>query len=169
MLGVALLAAIAVALSHGTTAAASPTAWASGSNQPAAKRCVSVEEASDDEGAPPTFSPGLLAHTFTLDASLDGMDGEQLPLSIEEVCDVSKSLTKQAVQLAGMDAVALLSARTSVWLDGTSLHGARALIALDGADTAVLSVRLAPQREWGDDEDGDKVPMFIARRITITD
>jgi hypothetical protein len=169
MLGVALLVAIAVALSHGTAAAAASTAWASGSDQPAAKRCVSAEEASDDEGAVPTFSPGFSAHTFTLDASLDGMDGEHLPLSIEEVCDVPSSLTKQAVQLAGMDAVALLSARTSVWLDGTSLHGARALSALDGADTAVVSVRLAPRREWGDDEDGDKVPTFIARRITITD
>jgi hypothetical protein len=129
---------------------------------------VSAEEASDDEGAP-TFSPAFSAHAFTLDASLDGMHGEQLPLSVEEVCDVPKSLTKQAVQLAGVDAVALLSARTSVWLDGTSLHGAPALIALDGADTAVVNVRLAPRREWGDDEDGDKVPTFIARRITITD
>ena len=54
-------------------------------------------------------------------------------------------------------------------MDGQSLQGDAALTALDGADTALLTVRLAPQRQWGEDEDGDKVPTFLARRITITD
>jgi hypothetical protein len=44
-----------------------------------------------------------------------------------------------------------------------------AVTALDGADTAVLRVRLAPRRTWGENEDGGKVPTFTARRITITD
>jgi hypothetical protein len=56
-----------------------------------------------------------------------------------------------------------------VWLDGTTLEGTAALTALDGADTAVLRVRMAPRRSWGEDEDGDMVPTFTARRITITD
>jgi hypothetical protein len=28
---------------------------------------------------------------------------------------------------------------------------------------------LAPQSNWGEGEDGDKVPTFTARRITVTD
>jgi hypothetical protein len=155
------IAALAVAL----------PARASAGDQPSGKRCVTAEEAvvhaaGDD---PPKFTSAFSAHTFTLNASLDGMDGTQLPISIEEVCDIPKSLAKQAVQLAGTDGIALLSTRTSVWLDGQSLQGEAALTALDGADTAVLRVRLAPQRRWGEDEDGGKVPTFTARRITITD
>jgi hypothetical protein len=174
------LAAIAVALGHGTHVAAAATARASGTDQPAGKSCVSAEEAAahpaadgddgnDDEGAPPKFSSAFATHTFTLDASLDGADGNQLPISIEEVCDVPKALAKQAAQLAGADGVALLSTRTSVWLDKQLLQTDAAASALDGADTAMLRVRLAPQRRWSEDEDGDKVATFMARRITITD
>jgi hypothetical protein len=159
-------AALVFALGHGTLAAA-------GGDQPASKPCVGAEEASahaaDDEGAPPKFSSAFYRHTFTLDASLDGLDGKQLPVSIEEVCDVPKALAKQAAQLAGTDGIALLSTRTTVWQDQAPLHGDEAVTALDGADTAVLRVRLAPQRRWGEGEDGEKVPTFAARRITITD
>jgi hypothetical protein len=56
-----------------------------------------------------------------------------------------------------------------VWLDRTPLEGDAAVAALDGPDTALLRVRLARQRRWSEDEDGDKVPTFTARRITITD
>ncbi len=99
----------------------------------------------------------------------DGLDGKELPVSIEETCDVAKALTKQAAQPAGIDGIALLSTRTSVWLDRTPLQGDAAVAALDGADTALLRVRLARQRRWSEDEDGDKVPTFTARRTTITD
>ncbi len=168
------LVALAMALSD--LAAVTP-AVADGSDHPAAKRCVGAEEASartaddgnDDEAAPPKFSSAFYARTFTLDASLDGLDGNELPISIEEVCDVPKALTKHAGRLAGTEGIALLSARTTVWLDRTPLQGDGAISALDGADTAVLRVRLAPRRHWGEDEDGDKVPTFATRRITITD
>jgi hypothetical protein len=137
----------------------------------AATRCVGAEEAAAHEAGdtPPRFTAAFYARTFTLDASLDGLDANQLPISIEEVCDVSSALRKQAVALAGTDGIALLSTRTSVWLDGTPKQGIAAVTALDGADTAVLRVRLAPRRTWGEDEDGGKVPTFTARRITITD
>jgi hypothetical protein len=178
------MVALTVALAHCTPAAAATQASVSGSDQPTAKRCVSAEEAgaraadhgqdgndeeSADEGAPPKFSSAFYARTFTLDASLDGLDGKRLPISIEEVCDVPKALAKQAVQLAGADGVALLSTRTRVWIDGDALQADAAVTALDGADTAVLRVRLVPQRRWSEDEDGDKVATFVARRITITD
>jgi hypothetical protein len=179
------IAALAVGLGGSTPVDVATSASASASDQPAGKKCVSAEEAKAraagdgagsgnegrdaDDGAAPKFTAAFSARTFTLNASLDGMDGKQLPISIEEVCDIPKALTKQAVQLPGTDAIALLSTRTSVWLDGKPLHGTAAVTALDGADTAVLRVRLAPQSHWGEGEDGDKVPTFTARRITVTD
>jgi hypothetical protein len=179
------IAALAVGLGGYTPVEAATPAAASANDQPAGQRCVSAEEAkthasgdgagsgnegqdADDE-APPKLTAAFYARTFTLNASLDGIDGKQLPISIEEVCDIPKALAKQAVQLTGTDGIALLSTRTRVWLDGKRLQGTAALTALDGADTAVLRVRLAPQRRWGESEDGSKVPTFTARRITITD
>ena len=67
------------------------------------------------------------------------------------------------------DGIALLSTRTTVWLDGQALQGDAAATALAGADTAILRVSLAPQGRWSGDEHGDMVATFIARRITITD
>jgi hypothetical protein len=139
----------------------------------AARNCVGAEQASahasGGDGGPPKFSRAFYAHVFTLDASLDGLAGNQLPISIEEVCSVPKSLKAQAVQVAGTDGVALLSANTSVWSGKQHLTGSAALTAVDGADTALLRVRLAPPRRWSEDEDGNKVPTFAARRIQITD
>jgi hypothetical protein len=140
--------------------------------------CISAEEAvghgagdgqGADEDAAPKFSSAFYARTFTLDASLDGIDGKYLPVSIEDVCDVPKALAKQAVQLAGTDGAVLVTAHTRVWMDGQRVQGAAAITALDSADTAVLRVRLAPERRWGADEDGDRIPTFVARRIAITD
>jgi hypothetical protein len=169
---VCLIALAALAGGLGPRPPVAPAASArASSDQPTGKKCVTAEEAAAHTAgdAPPRFTSAFYARTFTLNASLDGMDGTQLPISIEEVCDIPKSLTKQAVQLAGTDGVALLSTRTTVWLDRQQLRGDAALVALDGADTAVLRVRLAPQPRWGEDEDGSRVPTFTARRITITD
>lgn len=164
--------ALLLALGH-------PPAAISGTDPPAGKKCVAAEEASaraagdsggENEGAPPKFSPAFYARTFTLDVSLDGIDGgKELPISIEEICDVPKALRKQAVQLAGADGIALLLPKTSYWQGETQLEGEAATSALDGADTAVLRVRLARPKAWGEDEDGGKVATFRTRRIEITD
>jgi hypothetical protein len=157
-----LIAVLAIALATGAPASAS-------------RNCVAAEEAvvhsagDEEEGAAPTFTPAFYARTFTLNASLDGLDGKQLPVSIEEICSVPRSLKKQAVQLAGSDAIALTSSKTSVWEGSKHLRGDAATNAVDGADTALLRVRLAPQGQWGEDEDGNKVATFIAKRILITD
>jgi hypothetical protein len=164
--------ALAIALGQSSPAAAVTPASASGSDPPAAKNCVNAKEAgahASGGAAPLRFTAAFYARVFTLDASLDGLNGKQLPVSIQDVCDIPRSLTSQAVQLAGADGVALLSARTSVWLGARQLRGRAATTAVGGADTAVLRVRLAPRRRWVADEDGVKVATFLARRITITD
>jgi hypothetical protein len=170
--------ALVLALGHSPPAGAAAPARASGSDEPAAKNCVSAEEATaraagdsggEDEGAPPKFRRAFYARTFTLDASLDGSEGRELPISIEDVCGVPKALRKQAAQLAGADAVALLLPQTSVWQGRTRLQGEAAATALDGADTAVMRVRLARPPAWREDEDGNKVATFRTRRIEITD
>jgi len=123
----------------------------------------------EDEGAPPVFTPGFFRHTYTLDVSMDGADGQEIPVSVEEVCDVPRIYAKEAAQLAGADALAVLQANTDVWQGRTRLLGRPAAAALDGADTATVRTRLLPVPSWREDEDGDPVPTFAARRIVITD
>ena len=123
----------------------------------------------EDEDAPPKFTAAFYARMLDLDASLDGAEGSDLPISIEEVCGVPKKLKKQAAQLAGADGVAVLLRRTTVWQDGTRLSEADATTALDGADTATLRVRLKRPRTWREDEDGNRIATFRAGRIEVTD
>jgi hypothetical protein len=167
-----LLAAVGVLL------AAAPAAAAYGTDQPAGKSCVAAEEArvhaagdsgGEDEDAPPKFSAAFYRRVLTLDVSLDGMDGRELPISIEEVCEVPKSLKKQAAQLAGGDGVALIRSGTTVWEGESQIVGPAVQTAIDGADTALLRVRLARPRVWREDEDGDKIATFRTRRMEITD
>jgi hypothetical protein len=139
----------------------------------AARNCVGAEEASahasGGDGGTPKFTAAFYKHVFTLDTSLDGLDGNTLPISIEEVCSVPKKLRRQAAQLAGSDGIALLSPSTSVWSGKQNLSGDAALTALDGADTALLRAHLAPHKRWGEDEDGNKIPTFTTSLVKITD
>ena len=142
----------------------------------AAMNCVGAEEASahaagdsGEEGAPPRFTARFHKRLLTLEVSLDGADGTELPISIEEVCNVPKRLRKQASQLAGNDGVALLLPRTTVWQGGTQVTADEAATAIDGADTASIRGRLKRPAAWRADEDGDPVPTFRAGRIEITD
>ena len=139
----------------------------------AASHCVGAEEArahgaGEDEG-PPKFTVAFYRHLLTLEVSLDGADGSQLPISIEEVCDVPRRLRKQAARLAGGEGIAVLLRRTTVWQDGVQLIGQDATTAIDGADTAFLRVRLKHRPTWREDEDGNPVPTFKTGRIEITD
>jgi hypothetical protein len=123
----------------------------------------------EDEDAPPSFTAGFFRHTYTLDVSLDGADGKEIPVSVEEVCDVPRIYAKQAAQLAGADGVAVVRADTGVFRGRTRLFGPAAAAALDGADTATIRVRLLPMPSWREDEDGDPVPTFAARRVELSD
>jgi hypothetical protein len=167
------VAAVALAVAHSPAAPAATPARASGSDQPAGKHCVAAEEASvraaGDSGGEMKFSAAFYRRMYTLEVSLDGADGNELPISIETICDVPKARKKEAVQLAGSDGVARLLSRTQIWEGNTLLTGTGATTALDGADTATMRVRLMHPPAWSEDEDGNPVPTFRAGRIEITD
>jgi hypothetical protein len=135
--------------------------------------CVGAEEArvhsSGEDGGPPRFTAAFYRRLLVLEVSLDGADGAELPISIEEVCNVPKRFRRQAAQLAGGEGVALLLARTTVWQSGSQLTGDDLAGAIDRADTASLRVRLRQPSAWGEDEDGNKVPTFRTGRVEITD
>ena len=140
---------------------------------PAKRHCVSggADEArasGSDEGLP-TFSPTFFTRPMTLDASADGLDQSTMPVSIEAICGLPKSLDKQAGALAGGDGIILIGTRTSVWKDDRRLSGTSKLLELDGADTVTLRVRMLQQATWKADEDGEPVPTFRAARVVITD
>jgi hypothetical protein len=167
------VAAVALALAYSPTASASPPARASGSDQPAGKHCVAAEEASvraaGDSGGEMKFSAAFYRRMYSIDVSLDGADGKELPISIETICDVPKARKKEAAQLPGNDGVARLLSRTQIWEGNTLLTGTEASTAIDGADTATMRVRLTQPGTWSEDEDGNPVPTFRAGGIEITD
>jgi hypothetical protein len=158
---------LAAALAMVTLTAVAPPATAASANH----RCVGGEEAraAGEDGGAPTFPAALRHQTLTLTVSLDGLDGPRVPMAIETVCGMPAALKHAAAQLAGADAVALLSAWTTVVADGEALQGPAALVPLAEADTARVWGRMTPPSMWQDDEDGDAIPTFIAGRITVTD
>ncbi|HKG24671.1 MAG TPA: hypothetical protein VKB09_03435 [Thermomicrobiales bacterium] len=126
--------------------------------------------AQDDDDPPPTFSNAFYAITTSISASADGMTGDELPISIEDVCDVPQSLAAEAAQLVGGDGVALISRATQVFdATGQQLTGAAGTTALAEADTVVLKAQLLPSAGWRQDEDGAPVPTFSAGRADIPD
>jgi RTX calcium-binding nonapeptide repeat (4 copies) len=122
------------------------------------------------EEAPPTFSDPFYAVTITVNASVDGVNGDELPISIEEVCDVPQRLSSEAAQLIGGEGVALISSGTRVFdAAGQQLTGDAATTALAGADSLSLKVQLRRPAQWRQDEDGQPVPTFATSRADITD
>jgi hypothetical protein len=143
-----------------------------------ASDCVSggANEASASRGSrklgdesPTRFSPAMYRFSFAIEASLDGFEGESLPISIETICRVRRRLQREAAQLAGADGVAVILPRTRVVKDRRTLQDPQRTEELAGADTATLRARLLRPTEWQENEDGDPVPTFRASRIDITD
>jgi hypothetical protein len=119
---------------------------------------------------PPTFSDAFYATTITLNVSADEMVGDQLPISIEEVCDVPNALLGEAAQLIGGGGVALISPTTQVFdATGLQLTGDAVAAALLDADTLSLKAQLERPAQWQTDEDGEPVPTFATSRADITD
>ena len=135
-----------------------------------ARLATSVPARPAQEDAPPTFSDPFYAVTITINASVDGVNGDELPISIEEVCDVPSGLAGEAAQLIGGEGVALLTSETKVFdAAGQALTGDAAATALAGADSVSLKARLLRPAQWRQDEDGQPVPTFRTRRADITD
>jgi hemolysin type calcium-binding protein len=124
----------------------------------------------EDDDPPLTFSNAFYAITTTITASADGMTGDELPISIEDVCDVPESLATEAAQLVGGDGVAIVGPTTQVYdATGLQLTGAAATTALAEADTLVIKAQLLPAASWRQDEDGAPVPTFSVSRADIPD
>jgi hemolysin type calcium-binding protein len=118
----------------------------------------------------PTFSQAFYATTITLNVSAAEIVGDQLPISIEEVCDVPSALLGEAAQLIGGEGIAIISPTTQVFdATGLQLTGVAATAALLDADSLSLKAQLLPTAQWGTDEDGAPVPTFAASRADITD
>jgi Ca2+-binding RTX toxin-like protein len=123
-----------------------------------------------DDDPPLTFSHAFYGITTTITASADGLTGEDLPISIEAVCDVPKSLATEAAQLVGGSGVALITPATAVFdATGQRLTGDAATTAVSGADSVVIRARLLSPGGWRQDEDGEPVPTFSTSRVNITD
>jgi RTX calcium-binding nonapeptide repeat (4 copies) len=121
-------------------------------------------------GDPPlTFSEAFYNTTITLNASSDGAVEDQLPISIEEACDVPAALQAEAAQLIGIDAVAIIGPATTVFQNGVQLEGDEVTMALADLDAVEVKARLLRPEEWVQDEDGNPVPTFDAIQITIVD
>ena len=118
----------------------------------------------------PTFSDPFYLIAISINASVDGLTGDELPISIEEVCEVPEGLASEAAQLIGGDGVALVSPATTVFdAAGAQLTGDAATTALAGADSVSLKAQLTRPAGWRQDEDGQPVPTFAASRADITD
>jgi hypothetical protein len=131
---------------------------------------AALARVAQDDDPPPTFSNAFYAITTTITASADGMTGNELPISIESICDVPQALAAEAAQLVGGDGVALIRPGTPVFdATGQRLTGAAATTALAGADTVALKAQLLRPASWRLDEDGAPVPTFSASRADITD
>jgi hypothetical protein len=134
--------------------------------------CASPPEdarrAQDDPA--PIFSDAFYATTITLNVSADEPTGDQLPISIEEVCDVPSALLGEAAQLVGGEGVAIISPTTQVFdATGLQLTGEAAAAAMLDADTLSLKAQLERPAQWATDEDGEPVPTFTISRADITD
>jgi hypothetical protein len=131
---------------------------------------AALARVAQDDDPPLVFSDAFYAITTTITASADGLTGTDLPISIEDVCDVPQSLATEAAQLVGGDGVALITPATQVFdATGVLLTGDAATTAVGEADTVVIKAQLLPPDGWRQDEDGAPVPTFSVSRADIPD
>ncbi len=117
----------------------------------------------------PTFSEPFYSTTLTLNVSADEIVGDQLPISIEEVCDVPAALQAEAAALIGGEGVAIIGPTTQVFdALGQPVIGDATAALLD-ADSLSLKAQVLRPAQWATDEDGAPVPTFSISRADITD
>ncbi len=141
---------------------------ASWTGHPPGKNCV-WEAENARAPAPRNLRPAFYKRAVTLVVSVDGLDGQELPISIEAVCDVPEKLAKGAARLAGADGVALRLPRTTVWENRVLKIGPPATFLIEGADTALVRGRLTRPGAWRQDRNGSRIATFRAGRIVVVD
>jgi hypothetical protein len=135
-----------------------------------AGECVTAPKPRLRGDLPPTFGDAFHAITLTLNASADGLNGDELPISIEEVCDVPQQLAAEAAQLIGGAGIAIIGGDTRIFdAVGQELTGDAATTALAEADSLTLKAQLQRPAQWRQDEKGQPVPTFGTSRADITD
>ena len=115
------------------------------------------------------MTPAFYKRAVTLVVSVDGLHGQELPISIEAVCDVPERLAKGAARLAGAEGVALRLPRTTVWEHRALKIGPAATALIHGADTALVRGRLTRPGAWRQGKDGSRIATFRASRIVVMD
>jgi hypothetical protein len=168
----AALVCLVVALAGAVPVQASWTAQPPGKNcvwEAKGARAPSAGDRGGEEEGPRNLRPAFYKRAVTLVASVDGLDGRELAISIEAVCDVPEKLAKGAARLAGSDGVALRLPHTTVWEDRALKIGPAATALVDGADTALVRGRLTRPGAWRHDKDGSRIATFRAGRIEVTD
>jgi hypothetical protein len=161
----AALACLVVALAGAVPVQASWT------GHPPGKNCVweAGDSGGEEGGGRRNLRPAFYKRAVTLVVSMDGLDGQELPVSIEAVCDVPEKLAKGAARLAGADGVALRLPRTTVWENRALKIGPAATALIDGADTALVRGRLTRPSAWRQDRHGSRIATFRASRIVVVD
>jgi hypothetical protein len=143
---------------------------ASWTGHPPGKNCVWADDSGrEEEGVPRNLRPAFYKRAVTLVVSADGLHGQEIPISIEAVCDVPEKLAKGAARLAGADGVALRLHRTTVWENRALKIGPPATVLIEGVDTALLKGRLTRPGAWRQDRNGSRIPTFRAGRIVVVD
>jgi hypothetical protein len=153
-------------------------AHANGTGQPPVNDCVweaedarartAGESGGKESGVPRILRPAFYNRTVTFVVSADGLDGRELPFSIEAVCDIPEKLAKEATSLAGSNGVALRLLRTTIW-ESRALKIGPAAAVIDQADAAIVRGRLVRPRAWRQDEGGSRIATFRAGRIVVMD
>ena len=152
----------------GVALAGAVPAQASWTDHPPGKNCV-WEAETGRAPAPRNLRPAFYKRAVTLVVSVDGLHGQELPISIKAMCDVPEKLAKTAARLAGANGVALRLPRTTIWENRALKIGPAATALIDGADTALVRGRLTSPSAWRQDEDESRIPTVRASRIVVVD
>ena len=129
----------------------------------------SGDSGGEEEGAPRNLRPAFYKRAVTLVVFADGLHGQELPISIEAVCDVPEKLAKGAARLGGADGVVLRLHRTTVWENRALKIGPPATVLIEGADTALVRGRLTRPGLWRPGPGREPYPTFRAGRIVVAD
>jgi hypothetical protein len=148
--------------------AAAVPAQASWSGRPPGRNCV-WETRGAEQVAPSNLKSVFYKRPITLLASVDGLDGQELSISIEAVCDLPEKLARGAAGLPGSDGIALRLHRTTVWEGHALKVGPSATALIKGADTVLMRGRFARPRAWRHDERGSRIATFRAGRMVVMD